>query len=198
MTSWLGDPTFRWDLDFDILPFFFSGTGILSEPHAMYPFDTKVWQLFTNIMGAEPAATNYTYYLRSNISDLKWDQECRSGANHMNIGTVYSIKCMKKFSPPTHLTTFKMSLSIKKKPHLHDVDEISLHQKYSVPLFEHHWYLCFRACQIQKCCLECFNFMVHHLPAEQLVSSLYWLVSLSVCKSNGYDICNPSQFLSVH
>ena len=41
---------FGWDLDFDILPFFFSGTGILSEPHAMHLFDTKVWQSFTNIL----------------------------------------------------------------------------------------------------------------------------------------------------
>ena len=192
---------FGWDLDFAILPFFFGGTGILSEPHAMHPFDTKVWQLFTNIMGTEPVATNYTYYSRSDISDLKWDQECRLGANHMNIGTVYTHifhKMHEIFSPPTHLTTFKMSLSIKKKPRLRDVDEKSLRQKYSVPFFEHHWYLCFRACQIQKCCLERFNFTVHHLPAEQLVSSLYWLVSLSICKSNGYDICNPSRFLSVH
>ena len=58
------------------------------------------------------------------------------GANHMNIGTAYAHifhKMHEDFSPPTHLTTFKMSLSIKKKPRLCDVDEKSLHQKYSVP-----------------------------------------------------------------
>ena len=63
MTSWLGDPTFRWALDFAILPFFFGGTGILSEPHAMHPFDTKVWQLFTNIMGAEPVLPPVSFIL---------------------------------------------------------------------------------------------------------------------------------------
>ena len=137
MTSWLGDPTFRWDLDFAILPFFFGGMGILSEPHAMHPFDTKVWQLFINIMGAEPVATNYTYYSRSNISDLKWDLECRLGANYMNIGTAYTHifhKMHENFSPPTHLTTFKMSLSIKKKPCLRDVDEKLIQTEGTMPV----------------------------------------------------------------